>query len=241
MVIGCWDGKAFEEGELCEKRLLNRKGLDTPVRPVAFQAKTLIPLSAKSLSFASMVGRSAEPEGNDPCSKMGIQQTKPKKQNQLDRRVNIQSVKNKTYRKLVAKALKVKRVKLRRLMRVDLDGDGVEEVLFEATYDAKPSAYRVERYTMLMGDDEHAPKTSAWEVVGYRKVIGKGKVVTKVVTRSEVPLGAQYATKLEGLSDLNGDGILEVVVNDRGDHSVFQSIWLLGAKPIRLAGGGCGW
>ena len=97
------------------------------------------------------------------------------------------------------------KVKITRILRVDLDGNGEEEVLINAT-----------NYFTEDGDvpmDTAAP--GSYSIVLLRRVVA-GKVQTEFVT-GELDLkdesSASNLFEIRGVLDLNGDGKLEVVVH----------------------------
>src|SRR6476659_5777913 len=97
------------------------------------------------------------------------------------------------------------KVKITRILRVDLDGDGEEEVLINAT-----------NYFTDDGDvpmDTAAP--GSYSIVLLRRVVG-GKVQTELIAgefygKDESSPSNLY--EISGVLDLNGDGKLEVIVH----------------------------
>lgn len=99
------------------------------------------------------------------------------------------------------------------LFRLDLEGDGVEEVLISATH-----------FTRLGGKDPHIPtraKSGDYSVVLLRRIDRQGKVVTLPVTESLYPACATevgagdcmpWVHRISSIADANGDGVLEVVL-----------------------------
>ncbi len=106
-------------------------------------------------------------------------------------------------------------VQLEALWKVDLDGDGTEEVLFEAE-DPK-SGRRTLGLRALRGD---AVRTlSLW-----------------TTERDEPPL------RLRGLADVDGDGTLELVRKEDGAQAPGLTAWSLsGEVPARADDERCGW
>jgi hypothetical protein len=110
---------------------------------------------------------------------------------------------DKTYQKIVVDFLKTKRIanpkiKITQIFRIDLDGDGTEEVLITA------NNYRREIY--------ESPSAGDYSFALLRKIV-QGKAQNFLID------GEFYAKRTEGLpltreirliSDLNGDGKMEV-------------------------------
>ena len=96
-------------------------------------------------------------------------------------------------------------VKITRILRVDLDGDGEEEVLINAT-----------NFFTADGDvpmDTDAP--GSYSMVLLRRVV-TGKVQTELIAGDfyvKDESSPAYAYKITGVFDLNGDGKLEVIVH----------------------------
>jgi hypothetical protein len=90
---------------------------------------------------------------------------------------------------------------------VDLEGDGVDEVLLSASYFKEKFAFLTE--------------TGAYSVVLLRKVVGNDTVTIPLVkdyyvsTNPEFEVSYPKTYTLADAVDLNGDGTLEVVVDVR--------------------------
>lgn len=136
---------------------------------------------------------------------------------------------NAVYKKAVSDVLRAKgiispKIILTKAFRIDLDGDGKEEVLIEATSygeNMQPNAKR--------GD---------YSVVLLRKIIG-GKVQNIIVSgefiTKNVKFGAPGKYELSAVADLNGDGKMELVIF----ASYYEGIWtetyeINGGKAIRV-------
>ena len=141
------------------------------------------------------------------------------------------------YKKAVADVLRTKGIvsrdiKLKQAFRVDLEGDGQEEVLIEATsYSGfmKPSANK--------GD---------YSFVLLRKIVG-GKVQNIIVSgdfvTKNIKFGAPSKFQLSAIADLNGDGKMEIIIYG----SYYEGMWvetyeMRGSKPIivKTLEAGCG-
>lgn len=110
------------------------------------------------------------------------------------------------YRQAVATVLQAHglahpQVEIQQILRVDLEGDGVPEVLISATHFAAGVAPRV-----AAGD---------YSVVLLRKVI-RGRVQTFILEGEYYPQAAAFAAPpahaITAVLDANGDGVLDVVV-----------------------------
>jgi hypothetical protein len=141
--------------------------------------------------------------------------------NALPRRPVIADATQSVYVEAVRDFLKARgvadpKVRITRILRVDLDGDGEEEVLISATNyltndksDYLPAAPFPEAPI-------HAPQPGSYSIVILRRIVD-GNVQTKLVA------GEIYAKPCESVApniynvatvlDLNGDGKLEVVVH----------------------------
>jgi hypothetical protein len=127
---------------------------------------------------------------------------------------------------LAKHGVKQAKINITRVLQVDLDGDGTKEVLINAV---SPNKYILE--DRRAGD---------YSVVLLRKTI-KGKTVTLPVKEYLFNHQESETYTLEGTFDVNGDGILEILVGWRyisGNGSVLCGV--KGNKVVELltAGGG---
>jgi hypothetical protein len=107
---------------------------------------------------------------------------------------------------LKRRGIKDPKVKIKRVLRVDLDGDGEDEELVSAT-------------NYLSAEDEEVPASSpegSYSIVLLRQMVG-GKLKTRVVA-GEVHADAKHSDApnwydVSAVLDLDGDGKLEVVVH----------------------------
>lgn len=91
------------------------------------------------------------------------------------------------------------------IFRVDIEGDGTDEVFISATH---------------LDDSQHTTKAGDYSIILMRKVVGNN-VVTKFVTGDQYNSQQMEMTfprtfSLANFMDLNQDGVLEVVVDIRG-------------------------
>jgi len=160
--------------------------------------------------------------------------------NAMPRPVKLTSTEQPVYKEATAEILRSQgianpRVNLTQVLRVDLDGDGVEEVLVSASNYEKPGSGGGLRPDARAGD---------YSLVFLRKVV-QGQVVTRIITGEYYPKAKKFnapaAHRVIGVLDLNGDGILEIVLSGR----YFEGDWVdayrvEGAKVIKLFSMGCG-
>ena len=160
--------------------------------------------------------------------------------NAMPRRLKIASPEAQVYREAAAEILRSQgidnpQVNLTQVIRVDLDGDGVEEVLVSATHYAKPSPEGGMTPDARAGD---------YSLVFLRKVV-QGKVVTRIITGEYYPQAKKFTGPAEhriiGVLDLNGDGSLEIVLSGRYYEGEWVDAYRVdGAKIIKLFRMGCG-
>lgn len=160
--------------------------------------------------------------------------------NAMPRKLKIASTEAQVYREAAAALLRRKgivnpKVNLTQVIQVDLDGDGVEEVLVSAT-----------NYQRFKPEGGLTPDARAgdYSLVFLRKVV-QGTVVTKIITGEYYPKAKKFAGPSEhriiGVLDLNGDGILEIVLSGRYYEGEWVEAYRVqGAKIIKLFSMGCG-
>ncbi|HEX2950494.1 MAG TPA: hypothetical protein VHV83_13170 [Armatimonadota bacterium] len=130
---------------------------------------------------------------------------------------------------LTRKGLPDAEVNITRLWRIDLEGDGTEEVLINAT-------------TLREGFSKEKPyKRGDYSMVLLRKVI-KGKIET-------IPIELNYYTydappnigwdgvpiinSLQGCFDLNGDGVLEIMTHTDGLPDLWETIYQVNGANVK--------
>ena len=132
---------------------------------------------------------------------------------------------------LEKKGIKNPKVKITQVIRIDLDGDGVEEVLVTAdTYD--------EQLT------RNLQKKGSYSLVLLRKVI-HGKVETLVIEEDYFPSTRKYGVPhrywVGAVLDVDGDGLMEIVLHSRDYEGVGTSIHKIeGDKVTRVLVAGWG-
>ncbi len=120
---------------------------------------------------------------------------------------------------LKGRGIKDPKVQIRRILRIDLEGDGEDEVLISATnYFTK-------------GDEVpmHAPAHGSYSIVILRRVVA-GKVQTQLVagevyTKADAS-NAPNLYSIAAVLDLNRDGKLEVIVHslyyEGGETTIYR-------------------
>ena len=138
---------------------------------------------------------------------------------------------NKTYRAVVADFLKTKGIRnpvvsIKQIYRIDLEGDGTDEVLISAAHYPK-GMYE----TQSTGD---------YSFTLLRKVAGKqatnhlleGEFFPGRVPKNHWPPNVY---EFSGVADLNGDGVMEIIVSSQyyegGTSGVFQ---IKNRKPVEI-------
>ena len=134
-----------------------------------------------------------------------------------------------TYKTVVTNFLKRKGiarpvVKIKEAFRVDLEGDGVEEVVLSATH-----------YKNGLSSDAW-PGDYSFVIV--RKAVGK--VITDHLLKGDfilkrVNFGAPGEHHISALADLNGDGKMEIVLNGSYYEGDFASAYeMKNGKPVEI-------
>ncbi|MEO8285493.1 MAG: hypothetical protein ABI670_03540 [Chloroflexota bacterium] len=135
---------------------------------------------------------------------------------------------------LKARGIASPRVKIEQIVQIDLEGDRVNEVLVSASY--------------FGGSDANGPTPSAeagdYSILFMRKVIN-GKLETIVLADGEYPQPLEFAAPLKytlgGVLDLNGDGVMEIVVHSEYYEGLSSSVFQVnGAQVEEVLFCGCG-
>ena len=181
-------------------------------------------------TFGEAKGGKPQPSKDDVCSDVLAVSLSPKAEkgvialaapwNALPRKPRVMDTTQQVYVDTVRDFLKTKgieqpEVKIDNILRVDLDGDGEDEVLISATN--------------YFSEDDRVPMRSlagSYSVVLLRRVVA-GKVETQLVegefypkayptpTDETASFDAPNAYKVLAVLDLDGDGKMEIVVGSR--------------------------
>jgi hypothetical protein len=136
---------------------------------------------------------------------------------------------NAVYKKAVADYLKTRgiaktAIKLTQAFRVDLEGDGTDEVLLAATY--------------YKGGLDASPTRGDYSVVLLRKAVGK-TVVNYMIAGDFITKSSDFSApseyKLSAIADLNGDGKMEIVTYGAYYEGEFAGVHeMRGGKPVAV-------
>lgn len=134
---------------------------------------------------------------------------------------------------LVTKGIRSPKVKITRILRVDLDGNGQEEVLVSAT-----------NYFTKDGSVPSNTVAGSYSCVLLRRMVGD-KVETQLIDGEFYPkattFNAPNSYEISAVLDLDGDGRMEVILNtgyyEGGGTAVYS---VTGKKPKQVLLIGCG-
>jgi hypothetical protein len=118
---------------------------------------------------------------------------------------------------LVGKGIAKPVVKITQLLRIDLNGDGEDEVLLSAT-----------NYPGEEGESPDHAEAGNYSFVLLRNVVD-GKVQTKLIDGQFFPKASEsetpYRYEVSGLLDLDGDGRLEIIIYSAYYEGATVTVW----------------
>lgn len=153
------------------------------------------------------------------------------------RKITPISLPSKTYSDLLAEATKLTAPIITQLFKVDLDGDGKDEVVF--SIDSGDLIY------------DAAGNATSYGYVGVRRIGADGQVKTHLIfehkeswtaaqiTSGEVFVAHRYG-KVLGLTDMDGDGKAELLVEDGFYEGFSRTVYRVGEKVESMGSMGCG-
>lgn len=163
--------------------------------------------------------------------------------NALPRVPRMLSTNDPAYRQVVLNTLRRRgfvrpKINITRVLRIDLDGDRIEEALISATHLAE-GLLSAERSMAIHG------KPGDYSFVLLRKIV-KGKVRDHLLVehfyprKIEYPL-TPYQYDVAAVLDLNGDGQMEIIVHGNYYEGSWGTVFRLdGTKVKNVFGCGCG-
>jgi hypothetical protein len=107
------------------------------------------------------------------------------------------------------------------ILRVDIEGDGVDEIFISATH---------------LDDSQHMTRQGDYSLVLMRKVVGN-EVVTRPIVgdiyhSAEAQLTYPRTYSLANFLDLNQDGILEVIIDIQGWEKVGAIVYQIDGEDV---------
>jgi len=146
-----------------------------------------------------------------------------------------QAVDSAAYKKIVADVLKTKGiaktiVKIEQAYRVDLEGDGRDEVILVSTFykNGLSSKANVGDYSFVL----------------LRKIVGKtvqNIIVSGDFVKRKIDFGAPNQYMLSSIADLDGDGKMEIIIYGEYYEGSWAEIYeMKGNKPTQVLETGCG-
>lgn len=129
-----------------------------------------------------------------------------------------QDTRQPTYQRVVEEILRDEgmdnpKTVIKQLIRVDLDGDGAEEVLIVAGVDHDVAGYYSEKGDHSIVIMRKLTDGLVWEQVVARDLAIEGK---------QQYSGTNTVYSLESIADINGDGVMEVVLSEYSGGSYFS-------------------
>ncbi len=153
----------------------------------------------------------------------------------MPRQIKLLGTDQEVYKKAAAAILRQKgirrpEVNLTQVIRVDLEGDGKEEVLVSATHYGEGLRSRANP-----GD---------YSLIFLRRM-SQGRVVTRIIEGDFFPMGLKFGApgehRVGAILDLNGDGVMEIVLFGRYYEGDWVTVYRIeGGKVVKLFSVGCG-
>ena len=234
-----WAGTVFVDGDqviACRVGGEIREGYDCPVGRVRTVGP--VPPEAGMISIPTGTGSVwVDPGSVEPCPDLRSLRGQEAGGGQVGGAIEEFPTDHARYRKLIGEALGIEEIQLIQLLRVDLENDGVDEVLFAA------DSHGGER---PMTDANGSAVYETYSVVGLRKVVQGSEVATVTLWEHrgtvdwEKGFPELAAGKLAGFTDIDLDGKLEIVVTSTGYEWWDTTLYRVeGTEATRLAGSGC--
>lgn len=110
---------------------------------------------------------------------------------------------------LALKGLPVTKARVTRVLRVDLDGDGTDEAMIEATN----------------GEPSYQSPKGTYSLVLLRALRGGKVVETALELAPSAPGGTLAVAQVRAVADLDGDGRMEVLTTTRGLEDFGARLW----------------
>ncbi len=156
--------------------------------------------------------------------------------NPLPRVATAASTDSEVYRAAIAEVIKANgiaspEVRLTAVLRVDLEGNGVDEVVISA------ARYEAE-------SPQPSVRAGDYSLVVLRQVVN-GQVKTTLLGGEFYPRASDFAApsvySIAGVLDLNGDGQLEIIMDSAYYEGAGTAVFdVIGGEPTLVIGAGCG-
>ena len=205
--------------------------------PAEAKTVTVAPVSAGPVTLHTGEGSFAMEKLTTSRYERYFTQAEPKTAVSTGKTLTVMSLPSDQYTKSVGEAVGKSDPGLIQLLKIDLEGDGVDEVLFAANVGGAAE---------LPKPEGSATDVAVWSYVGLRRVVGD-EVKTILLTewtgtssQEELTMGrpgTYVHSEISGFTDADGDGTLEVVIDSKGDHSVWTQVMSIdGEKVVELGG-----